>query len=61
MFRLDGTIDTRIPEKGRLPAFPSDMGTLATVYAVRVVICTGTLMLLMARADVRGGRRSGSG
>lgn len=35
----------------------SSKGTLATVYAVRAIVCTGTLMLLMARAEARGRRR----
>ena len=34
----------------------SSKGTLATVYAVRAIVCTGSLMMLMARAGVRGRR-----
>jgi hypothetical protein len=36
----------------------SSKGTLATVYAVRAIVSTGTLMVLMARAEVRSRRRS---
>jgi len=36
----------------------SSKGTLATVYAVRAIVSTGLLMLLMARAERRG-RRAG--
>ena len=34
----------------------SSKGTLATVYAVRAIVSTGLLMLLMARAERRGRR-----
>jgi hypothetical protein len=34
----------------------SSQGTLATVYALRAMACTGGLMLLMARAELRGRR-----
>lgn len=34
----------------------SSKGTLATVYAVRAIACTGGLMILMARAELRGRR-----
>ena len=35
----------------------SSKGTLATVYAVRAIVSTGLLMLLMARAERRAGAR----
>ena len=37
----------------------SSQGTLATVYAVRAIVSTSLLLLLMARAEARG-RRQGS-
>jgi len=39
-------------------ALLSSKGTLAVVYAVRAIACTGGLMLLMARAEARGRRRA---
>lgn len=35
----------------------SSKGSLATVYAVRAIVSTGTLMALMARAEARSRRR----
>lgn len=37
-------------------ALPSSRGTLATVYAARAIFCTSALMVLMARAELRGRR-----
>ncbi|HEU68465.1 MAG TPA: hypothetical protein ENN53_04525 [Candidatus Acetothermia bacterium] len=39
------------------PAFSllSSRGVLATAYAVRAIVCTGLLLLLMIRADLRHG------
>ena len=37
----------------------SSQGELATVYAVRAIVSTSILMILMARAEIRGGRRAG--
>lgn len=39
----------------------SSKGTLATVYAVRAIACTGSLMLLMGRAEIRARRSPSSG
>ena len=36
----------------------SSKGILATVYAVRAIVCTGGLMLLMLRAELRGRNRT---
>lgn len=38
----------------------SSKGTLASVYAIRAIVSTSVLMMLMARAEIRG-RRSGPG
>ncbi len=38
----------------------SSKGELATVYAVRAIVCTGSLMLLMARAEMRGRKKRGA-
>lgn len=38
----------------------SSQGMLATVYAVRAIVCTGLLLLLMIRAELRERRGEGS-